>query len=339
MRFGWYLCLLWMGWGLPAAEAQVTVNLSDLTLNLKPKEEKVFSYSLKEGDQLILEFATGKGKEIQSVTFGRAGNAPLYQKYRLKSADPQRITILKSGTHTLRIYNGSGTKRVCTFKLMRLLEEHELKAYASEVLWRTLYDTLRYVEQERYLFQSDTHIVDLTNKVVKVNSKSNKNGHKTSFSFALPQHTIVWSYYIGVDQEGEKAFQQAVINLSKAVTPVVSKIPNYGPLAALALGGASFLTVLKTGENIKYYIVRPGNEIRFSKNQDFKYLKKGNVVNDFSRLTQPLSGIYHVCLENDNMVKGVQVSVKIVAITVENQWKERPVQKMKVSTRQVPYQK
>ena len=321
------------------SKAQVTIKIGEYTTRINAKDEVTYSYPFKEGDELILELEVLNGKEVRLVEFGRVGVSRIYTDYRVKKIENKRITIQKSGSHQLRIKNTSTGKRVCNVKILRILKNEEISLHDPNVLWRTYFDTTYYTVQEKYLIRSDTQISNITDQISKVHSKGNTNGNKLTFNFSLPPNTIAWSYYIGVDQEGEKAFQNAVANLSKAVTPVISKIPNYGPLAALALGGASFLTVLNTGEDINYYIVSPGNETKFIKKQDFKYIKKGSVINDFSRMLAPLKGSYHVCLQNDNTLKSVSVTVKIVAITVNQDWGERSITKMKVNSRQEPYMK
>ena len=56
-------------------------------------------------------------------------------------------------------------------------------------------------------------------------------------------------------------------------------------------------------------------------------------------MTTNLKGTYHFCFSNDNAVTGVTVTVKVTAIAVSENWGTRPVQKMNVTSRQVPYLK
>jgi hypothetical protein len=187
--------------------------------------------------------------------------------------------------------------------------------------------------------KKDTTIITLTDQVAKVHSSTNLDGNKTTLNFTLPANTVSWSYYIGVDQSGQDAYEQATKNLAKKAGPIVSRIPGYGPMAALALGGASFLTAAQTGEDIDYYIVQGENVNLFGANQQFYYVKKGKVINDYSRMTENYKGQYHVCLMNDNAITGVSVAVKITAIVVKEEWGTRPIQKMHVSSHEEAYLK
>lgn len=68
-------------------------------------------------------------------------------------------------------------------------------------------------------------------------------------------------------------------------------------------------------------------------------IKQGNVVNDFSRITTPLKGEYFVCLQNDNKVQSIDVTVKITAVTLQERKTTRPIRKYSVESKSVPYLK
>ena len=172
-----------------------------------------------------------------------------------------------------------------------------------------------------------------------MHSSTNANGNKTTFNFTLPANTVSWSYYVGVDQAGQDAFNKATKELSQKATPLVSSIPGYGPLAALALGSTSYIAQLQSGEDIDYYICDGNNVNLFLSGQAFYYIKKGKVINESARMTTNLKGSYHFCLSNDNAVTGVTVVVKVTAISVTENWGTRPVEKMKVTSWEEPYLK
>ncbi len=115
-------------------------------------------------------------------------------------------------------------------------------------------------------------------------------------------------------------------------------MPGYGPMAALALG-SSYLSAIQPGEDIDFYIIEGNNVNLFLAGQPFYYIKKGKVINDYSRMLTPLQGSYHVCMSNDNAITGVTVSVKITAIIVNEQWGQRPIQKTNITSHQVAYLK
>ncbi|MDP4204100.1 MAG: hypothetical protein Q8861_15570, partial [Bacteroidota bacterium] len=158
-------------------------------------------------------------------------------------------------------------------------------------------------------------------------------------SYTLPSQTIAYSYYIGVNQAGNKAFNDATASLLRSASPLVSVIPGYGPLAALALNGTSFLTSISGGESVEYWITDAANASLFEAGKPFKWIKQGNVVNDFSRITSPLKGEYFVCLKNDNKLQSIDVTVKVTAVSLRQRKISHPVKKYDIENKQVPYLK
>ena len=56
-------------------------------------------------------------------------------------------------------------------------------------------------------------------------------------------------------------------------------------------------------------------------------------------MTTSLSGSFHFCLNNDNSITGIQVAVKITAVSVNDTWGYRPIQKMNIKAHKEPYLK
>jgi hypothetical protein len=54
-------------------------------------------------------------------------------------------------------------------------------------------------------------------------------------------------------------------------------------------------------------------------------------------MTEPRSGSYYVCLKNHNMVEPINVKVRMTAITVKQEWGTRPVRKMSIVTKNLPF--
>lgn len=299
--------------------------------------EEVVYYGFAEGDQLIFSFQEVNGKELKEVEIIELPSSSKFMDYKTKSIENKTLTINRTGIYKFRFANSAIGGRICKFKIQRIPKSDTTKEFNSSVYWRSVFDTTYTVEQERFLVKSDTVVSNITDQTSKVHSTGNLNGNKSTFNFTLPDNTVAWSYYIGVNQEGQQAFQKATTELSSKAAPLVAKIPGYGPLAALALGSASYLSQIQGGEDIDFYVVDNDNVNLFSEGGAFSYFKKGKVINDFSKMTSPLKGMYHVCLSNDNAVTGVEVAVKITAIVVNQQWETRSVKRMHVTSREEAY--
>jgi hypothetical protein len=318
---------------------QTIIDVAENTLKVNGFGEEEFYYGFAEGDQLIFNFQEVNGKELKELEIIEMPSSSKFMDYKTKKIENKILNITRTAIYKFRLSNSAIGGRICKVKIQRIPSSVSTKNFNSSVYWKTVYDTTYTTEQEKYLIRSDTTIFNLTDQVAKVHSVSNVNGNKTTFNFTLPNNTIAWSYYIGVDQAGQQAYQSASKELSLMAGPLVSKIPGYGPLAALALNSVSYLSVIQTGEDIDYYFVEGNNVNLFLAGAQFYYIKKGKVINDYSRMLAPLSGSYHVCLSNDNAITGVTVAVKITAIVVNEQWGTRSIDRMNISSHQDAYLK
>jgi hypothetical protein len=331
LTFGLITCRLY---------GQTTIDVAETTLKISGLgSEEVFYYGFAEGDQLVFNFEEVNGKELKELEIIELPSSSKFMDYKSKKIENKILSINRTGIYKFRFSNSAVSGRICKIKIQRIPASNETKNFNTSVYWKTVYDTTYTSEVEKYLIRADTSILNLTDEVAKVHSQTNANGAKTTFNFSLPANTVAWSYYIGVDQGGQQAYDAAAKELALKASPLVSKIPGYGPLAALALGSVSYLSALQSGEDIDFYIVDDNNVNLFLAGQEFYYIKRGKVINDYSRMQAPLRGTYHVCLSNDNAITGVTVAVKITAIIVKEQWGQRPIQKMHITSQQVAYLK
>ncbi|MCW3104459.1 MAG: hypothetical protein JWO09_2899 [Bacteroidetes bacterium] len=322
-----------------SSQGQNTIDVAESTLKVSGLSEEIFYYGFSEGDQLIFSFEELNRKELKEIEIIELPASSKFMDYKTARIDNKTITITNTGIYKFRFSNSALTGRICKFKIQRIPADQS-KKFNTNVYWKTVYDTTYTTVQEKYLIKSDTIINNITDQVAKVHSQGNMDGNKSYFNFSLPPNTISWSYYIGVDQGGMQAYQNATALLAKNAGPIASKLPGYGPLASLALGGASYIAQLQSGEDIDFWIVQGDNANLWQSDQQFYYIKKGKVLNDYSRMLSPLKGNnLFVCLSNDNAITGVQVTVKITAISVNEEWGLRPIQKMHISSKQVAYLK
>jgi hypothetical protein len=319
--------------------AQAPIDVAESTLKVQGMNEEVFYYGFAAGDQIIFSFKEADRKTLKEIEIIELPSSTKFMDYKVKEIESKIIQVHQTGIYKFRFANSALMGRICKFKIQRIPSSDSTINFNTNVYWRTVYDTTYTNEDERFLVKADTSISNITDEVAKVHSAGNLNGNKTTFNFSLPEHTVSWSYYIGVNQAGQEAFAKATKTLAGAGGKLISRFPGYGPLAAVALGAMSYLTVLQAGEDIDFYIVDGDNVNLFSTSQSFRYLKKGKVINDFSQMNAPLRGMYHVCLYNDNAITPVSVAVKITAIVVHQQWDVRQVKKMHLKMREEAYLK
>lgn len=293
---------------------------------------------LAEGDELSFDFKLEKGKALNEFQIIGYPDNVIYSDFKTTQSS-STISINKKGIYLFRFKNLGIKMRVCSIVIKRKPKDESTIDFNTTVYWKTVYDTTYKTVIENYIDHIDTVAETIIEKTTKVNSQLNSNGSKTSFNFSLPKYTISWSYYIGVDQEGKKRFEEASSNFSKKVAPLAARIPGYGPLASLALTGVSSFSVASKGEDVEYYLVN-GQENRdnwYIGNQFASY-SKGKVINSFAK-KNPLPGNYFFCFYNNNSLTAIQVYSKIVAITATPVIKQREIQKMKIKDRKIGYLK
>ncbi|MBL7698531.1 MAG: hypothetical protein JNK79_10240 [Chitinophagaceae bacterium] len=296
-------------------------------------EEMYFGFA--EGDQLIFSFQEVNGKELKQIEINEWPGSSKFSDFKVSKVENKQLNIQRQGVYQIKLTNGALGGRICRLHIARVPASDASRNFNTSVQWTSINDTTYTNETERYLAASDTSLIN-RDFVVKVNSETNANGARQLTDFDLPANTVSWSYYIGVDQEGREAYEQATQKFAQTASPIVAKIPGYGPLAALALNGFSYFTHIQKGEDISYYILDAQNATLATQKQPFKCYRQNKVINDFSSMTSPRSGKHFFYFINDNLMVGVDVTVKITAVVVNERWDERPVQKMNVSQRKVP---
>jgi hypothetical protein len=318
------------------------VEVADSTLKIGGMGEEIFYYGFAEGDQIVFSFEEVNGKELKEVEIVELPSNSKFMDYKTKKIENKTITVTKTGIYKFRFSNSAIGGRICKFKIQRIPANETTQNFSTAVYWRTLYDTTYTPLQEKYLVKSDTTSTMITDQVAKVSSTNAINGNKswTLVDVTLPAGTISWSYYVGTGSEGKKAYDDAKSKCLTASASAAVKIPGWGPMAALALYGTNYFNKVQGEDNVKYWFITDWDNVQlFDAGQTFKMYKQGDVVNDASQMKSPLSGPIYLELYNDNVMDPIDVTVKINAISVTQEWGMRTVQKMNVSSREEPYLK
>ncbi|WP_243349090.1 hypothetical protein [Parabacteroides sp. FAFU027] len=315
------------------------VDVYEATVKIEKDTAHEYMCGLAEGDQLIFSCESERGGKLEKIEVLEYPSSLKFSDYLTSEVKPKTITITSTGIYLFRFTNAEKKPKVFRYKIQRIPAGEQTVRFNPTVYWKTATDTVWYNDGQQSTTVTDTVIHNLTDRLVKVHSKMNSGGNRTSFSFTLPQGTIAYSYYVGVNQSGSKAFADATGSLLRSTSPFISKIPGYGPLAALAMNGTSFLTTLVSGESVKYWIADALNGNLFNVEKPFKYIKYAEVVNDFSRMTAPLKGTYFICLQNENKLQSIDVTLKVTAVALRQKKIIRPIRKFRLESKSEPYLK
>ena len=318
---------------------QAPIDIADNMLKVPPSGEKIFYYSFSEGDQLIFNFEEVSGKELKEIEIAAVRSSSLFRDYKTRKIENKILHISETGIYKFRFTNSNLVSgRLCKFKIQRVLASTATRKLNPPAIKRFLYDTTYYYVQEKFLIGADTVTTEILNQTVKVLSNLKATGNKTTSSFTLPGNTIAWSYYIGVDQAGQRAYENAARQLTSQSSPILTKLVGATPLTALALGFTSYLSQIQNGEKINYYLEKGENSNLSAAGKPSGSYKKGKVINDFAKM-EPIPGNLSFCFFNDNAATPATVILKVTAIQVKGVWETRQVKKMNITPKQEKYLK
>ena len=248
-----------------------------------------------------------------------------FMDYKTKKIENKTIEIINTGIYKFRFSNSTILPRICKFSIQRIPANESTQIFNTTVYTHTINDTIFTTEQENYIDRSDTVIANFQDRVIKVFTSTTTGGNKSTFNFILPETTIAWSYYIYTDEPGKNIFDDAVKKVESSSS--TSKFKGYGPLAAEAYGANSYLKKLQSGRHINFWIVEGENSDLFMNGAQFRYIKKGTVVNDFSRMDYR-KGTLYFCFSNGTSTVPATISVKVTALHINEVLNVRTVQKI-----------
>jgi hypothetical protein len=306
----------------------VDVAESSIRVGIKAEEEVYFGFA--EGDQLIFSFEETNGKEMKEVEIVEMPYSSKFMEYKISKIENKTINVARTGIYKFRFANSAIVPRVCKYKIQRIPAGPATQNFNTTVYFDEYNDTTYTNEVETFIDRSDTVISNFQDRTIKVNPLTAPGSSKTTFNFVLPENTVAWSYYVCADKGGQQVYQEAVKSIIANSASVIEKFPKYGPLAAVALGAPSYLIRIDSGQHVNYWIVENENADLFKNGEQFRFIKKGRGINDFSRM-EPGDRAFDFCLHNDYKDVPVTVMVKITAILINEKFSSEPVRKMHVT--------
>src|SRR3954464_2287499 len=275
--------------------AQTGIDVYKGTVKIAPVSEDTMYFSFAKGDQLVFDFESTTGRELMEFEILRYPHYSKFRKDNQVKMKAEKLGIDETGVYWFRMANRSGTERNCHLQIRRIPASASTKNFKTTVAWKTISDTTYTQATEKYVTRRDTSVIN-RELAVTVHAASSPYGPSQSPEFTLPGNIIAWSFYIGVNQPGQQAFQAAAQKFAQANTPQQTTITGYGPLAALALTGKSDFARLDNGQVITYSLVDATNVALAQQNQPFKSFRSKKVSNDFTAMKEPREGKYYFYL-------------------------------------------
>lgn len=299
---------------------QDTIDVVEKTIKVSGLSTETEYYGFAEGDKVLFNLTVENRKDLKDVTISEYPNSVKFADHTIETISNKAINISRRAVYKFDYYNSNVSGRTIKIKIQRIPRTENTKFFNTNVEWVNKVDTSYIAQENTYLISSDTALVNVMDSKVLVNSQTNMdNPNKTVVDFTIPENTIKWTYWIGVGEEGLQAFRQDKTNFIKNGSKLIGSIE---PLAGLAFGVIS-MTHANVGENVKYfYLPSLSDAQKFKSGQSFMQFKSGNVITDFGLMNyeEIQNRRYYLGLENDNLMQGIEVNVKILAVVVNNKF-------------------
>lgn len=342
--------------------SQKTVDVADLTLKIKGKETIELYYGFANGDQIIFNFEEASGKSIKEIEILELPSNSKFMDYKTSKIKNKIIKVNQNSVYRFSIRNSSLRGRVCKIKIERIAATDATVNFNTDWVWKSYndtvlnpytqdsiigYDTLNFKETVQELDSTIQSEVLLFDKQQRVHSSSNANSEKAWLSFKLPMNettalrtteVVSWAYWVGVGDEAQKAWKRNV-KIVGGIAKGVTKI--FSPLGALAVGVVSELMVPRLGEDVSYEITNLPNKELFKADLPHLRYDHGKGVAGYRTFNDKdkRQGTYFVCLQNDNKLMGIDVTVKVIAILETKTFKSKQFNRSKITPRTVTLHK
>ena len=333
--------------------AQDRIDVTEQTIKIKASDEEYLHFGFAAGDQLIFSFKEVDGKEVKEVEVIEYPSTSKFADFKTSKIAEKVFRVTKNSIYKFRFYNGSMTGRVCRIKIQRIPASDATLNFdtsvrwevKSDTTWRTYtrdvvigYDTTRVQVLRRELVRVDTLVKPIFDKVLRVHSSTSGQSQFTYATVELPANiyepnrtaplmvieTLAWSYWLGVDQKALEDYNKTNDTMASGITQV-GNLTGYGALASLAVTGISLFQSLRVGENVrfKFYGIQGTQAIT---------IDEGNVISASGRNERITQGSFNIELYNDNLMQGLNVTIKMVAMQVSKTWADIP----KIEARVMP---
>lgn len=325
---------------------QELIDVTDQTIKLGGFKEEELYFGFATGDKIIFNFNEANNKELTEIEIIEYPNNSKFSDYKTKQIENKTISVTTQGVYIFRFKNAALAGRICKVKIQRIPASEETKNFNSSVTWETRQETTYNTYTKDVIVGYDTTYTQKTKKVLvnteqkeelifekpqRVHSITNSNGNKTTLFFTLPQNEVTlyktkkvisWAYWVGVGEEANQAWKQN----SQIISDIAKGSASYftTPLGALAVGAITDLMIPKIGEDVYYAIADQTNKDLFLSGYQYKIYDQGKGVAGYRKFSDPsvCQGTYFVLLSNDNLMLGIDATVKVIAIIETNTYED-----------------
>lgn len=327
-------CVLCCCWGAVQTRPIEPITVTQQTVRIRG-EQRLF-YALETGDVLLFEAASANGKPLKSVSIWVYDQKEVWKSEKSTPQVQTRLTVPKRAVYEIRIHAGA-PKEVQL--ILKRLPKYDFRAdFDTQVGWRTITDTIRHhyrahtqvvydtsyqTHYRRVCYRRDQRFHTLANRTERVYSKTHLQGaSETTLSFKTPslqsdegleEHLQGVGFWVGVGQEGLENYNQ---ELKKFLGTVAIKIGSKNMLAGLVIGAYAVVTNPPQGDNIYYQW----------KDAQGHVLDQGNITSAYGHFALAPNASFTLQLTNDNLINGLNIHIKIVAVVEQRYYRQEGYQ-------------
>ncbi|MGZ5134284.1 MAG: hypothetical protein ACXWCG_04010 [Flavitalea sp.] len=326
---------------------QQTIDVTEQTFKIGPMKTEELLFGFAAGDQVIFSFEESGGKDLKEIAIVEYPSTSRFSDYKISKIENKTLQVTANTVYKFIFHNNAVSGRICKVKIQRIPATEATKNYNTNVSWVTRqdttwnsytkeviagYDTTYEQKTKKEIIKTEQSEEMLLDKNQRVHSTINDKGPKTWVYFDLPQNevsanknrrVVAWAYWVGVGEEASEAWKQNV----KAIGSLAKGVARYftTPLGAFAVGAIVDLATPKLGEDVYYAITDETNKSLFMASQQFRIFDNGKGVAGYRKFTDNnmSQGRYFICMSNDNMMQGVNASVKVIAIVETNYYEDK----------------
>ena len=333
-----------------------SVNVADLTVTIpgslevgtwmsnNPNKEYPYPeyyYAFQKGDIMVLDFSTVNAKGTSNISIKEYfSNSEVYSNKDFRELKEIQIPINQKSVFKITLSTNHVFQRSCKFIVRRIPVNESSKNFNCLVSWVVQNDTQWTTLRERTLIKKDILPQEILNKTFRVHSVTNRESNRTVIPFKLPQNTDYWVYWVCVDQENVKEYQELVKKLAKEASTFARD-----PVIAFGLGLIPHLPQLNSKGNIDYYFMDANNAANFTRSQQsssYAFVNGRGIISDYMKVSkeqtpQTDDGYQHMAFSNNNLATGLDLTLRVIAFTVEEKYEEKMIRKpQQIVSKKVP---
>ena len=339
--------------GFLSVKAQDTITVVETTFKMKGNHEESLFYGFAEGDKMIVILEETQNKAIKEFEIIESPTTSKFMDINTSKVTKE-LPIPRNAVYEFRIKTAFMAPRTCKMTILRIPKDETTLNFNTAWEWKTVYDTtyipyiidsiigydtIYYKETITELASSNLTEETVLDENAPIGAQMSVSGNGQYYhkKFSLPQNSyskyykrelISWAYWIGVGEEGNKAWKSGLTAVKGlAQTAAASYLT---PLGAAAIGVAFDWAMSTTGDNVRYSIENSFGNIIY----------QGDCISTYKTISNTFNtGDYIIHLYNDNVMQKINVRIRVIAIIQTNTYHDVIYDRRRIDARKVTLNK